>query len=218
MAPPSRSTASPRRSWPPLRAAAPAARHLRQGLDDGGEAGARLLAVLRPDQVELAELLSTAGYRLVVSDEARAGMGRSIALAVTASPDASGWLVALADMPAIPPATIAQVAAALRSGADLAAPFHAGRRGHPVGFAASWRDALARLDGDIGARELLRQAGHTLLRIETGDPGVLLDIDTRDDLAIARGAIQNRAKIRAMARCDAGDRKSTRLNSSHHSI
>jgi molybdenum cofactor cytidylyltransferase len=165
-----------------------AARHLQEGLGDG----AGLLAVLRPEQAELGERLAEAGYELVVSEEARAGMGRSLALAVTASPDAGGWLVALADMPAIRPQIIAQVAAALGPGASIAAPFHAGRRGHPVGFAATWRDALMRLDGDIGARDLLRQAGDTLLRIETDDPGVLLDVDTRDDLAILRDAIGNR--------------------------
>jgi molybdenum cofactor cytidylyltransferase len=165
-----------------------AARHLWQGLGPDS----RLLAVLRPEQAELGERLAAAGFELVVSDETRAGMGRSLALAVAASPDAGGWLVALADMPAIRPETIARVAAALGAGASIAAPFHAGRRGHPVGFAASWRDALMRLDGDIGARDLLRGAGDALLGIETDDPGVLLDIDTRDDLAILRDAIGNR--------------------------
>lgn len=164
-----------------------AARHLRQGLGDGGDPSGRLLAVLRPEQAELCEQLAAAGYELVVSDEARAGMGRSLALAVAASPDAGGWLVALADMPAIRPRTITQVAATLAAGASIAAPFHAGRRGHPVGFAASWRGALTRLDGDIGARDLLREAGDTLVRIETDDGGVLLDVDTPGDLARLNG-------------------------------
>jgi len=156
-----------------------ATRQLREGLGRD----APLLAVLRPDQAELAGLLSAAGCRLVVSDEARAGMGRSLALAVAASPAAGGWLVALADMPAIRPATIARVAAALEAGASLAAPVHAGRRGHPVGFAAIWREALMALDGDAGARGVLRQAGDQLVAIETDDAGVLQDVDTPDDLA-----------------------------------
>jgi molybdenum cofactor cytidylyltransferase len=180
---------TPLPSGEPLAVAA--ARHLREGLGSG----ARLLAARRPEQIELGERLAASGFELVVSDETRAGMGRSLALAVAASPDASGWLVALADMPAIQPQTIAQVAAALAGGASIAAPVHAGRRGHPVGFAASWRDALTRLDGDIGARDLLREAGDALLRIETDDPGVLLDIDTQDDFAILHGAIQNRTTI-----------------------
>jgi len=166
-----------------------AARHLRQGLGSD----ARLLAVLRPEQTELGERLAAAGFELVVSDEARAGMGRSLALAVAASPDAGGWLVALADMPAIQPQTIAQVAAALAAGASIAAPFHAGRRGHPVGFAKSWQDALMRLDGDIGARDLLRQTGANLVAIETDDDGVLLDVDTPDDLvAVMSGEPANK--------------------------
>jgi molybdenum cofactor cytidylyltransferase len=168
-----------------------AAHHLREGLGSG----ARLLAALRPEQIELGERLAASGFELVVSDEARAGMGRSLALAVAASPDASGWLVALADMPAIQPATIARVAAALAAGASVAAPFHAGRRGHPVGLAATWRAALMHLDGDIGARELLREAGDTPLRIETDDPGVLLDIDTPDDFAMLQVTVHSQTTI-----------------------
>lgn len=161
-----------------------AARHLREGLG----AGARLLAVLRPEQVELAATLAAAGYEPVFGEETRAGMGRSLAVGVAASPEAGGWLVALADMPAIEPLTIARVAAALQAGASLAAPFHDGRRGHPVGFAAGWRQALTGLDGDVGARELLREAGETLQRIDTEDPGVLLDVDTPADLPPAAPA------------------------------
>lgn len=155
-----------------------AARNLRDGLGEK----ARLLAVLRPEQTELGEQLAAAGFELVASDETRAGMGRSLALAVAASQDARAWLVALADMPAIAPATIALVAAALQSGASLAAPFHHGRRGHPVGFAAAWRAVLLGLDGDVGARNLLCKAGD-LVKLATDDEGVLLDIDTPGDMA-----------------------------------
>ncbi|NIE88025.1 molybdopterin-guanine dinucleotide biosynthesis protein MobA, partial [Burkholderia sp. Tr-860] len=50
-----------------------------------------------------------------------------------------------------------------------------------VAFAAVHRDALAALDGDTGARALL--LAHELAEVEVDDPGVLRDVDTRDDLA-----------------------------------
>lgn len=157
-----------------------AAHRLRQGL--GPES--LLLAVLRPEQNELGRLLASAGYRVVISDDARAGMGRTLALGVAASPQASGWLVALADMPRLRPATIARVADALRGGASLAAPVYRGQRGHPVGFARPWREALLALDGDMGARQVLTAAGAALLSIDSDDPGVVLDVDTPHDLAM----------------------------------
>jgi molybdenum cofactor cytidylyltransferase len=113
------------------------------------------------------------------------GTGASIACAVRATPWARGWIVALADMPAIEPDTVQAVRAALLAGAESAAPFHRGRRGHPVGFGAACRAELAALDGDEGARAVL--ARHPPARLEVDDPGILFDVDTPADLAGGAG-------------------------------
>ena len=94
-----------------------------------------------------------------------------------------GWIVALADMPAVKPATIARIVDALHAGASLAAPFLHGERGHPVGFAAHHRDALLQLAGDVGARSLMQAQRNALVVLDVDDPGVLYDVDRRDDLA-----------------------------------
>jgi molybdenum cofactor cytidylyltransferase len=142
----------------------------------------RALAVLRPEQAALAGLLAAEGLEVVICPEARDGMGHSLSAGVAASPDAAGWLVALADMPFIRPDSLSRVAAALLAGAPLAAPACAGQRGHPVGFAARWRSDLLALSGDEGARALLRAQGHLLQVVETDDPGVLRDVDRLEDL------------------------------------
>ena len=90
---------------------------------------------------------------------------------------ADGWVVALGDMPHVRPDTIAAVADALRAGHGLAAPFHDGCRGHPVGFGRAHRRALEALRGDVGARDLLTQAAAQLHRLGVDDPGVLTDVD-----------------------------------------
>lgn len=141
------------------------------------------IAVLRPEQTVLAGLLAAEGLGTVLCAEARDGMGHSLAAGVAASPAAGGWLVALGDMPFIEPHTLRQVAGALEAGASLAAPWFKGRRGHPVGFAACWREGLLALAGDAGARDILGGHPGALLRIDTTDPGVLRDVDTPRDLA-----------------------------------
>lgn len=143
---------------------------------------ARSIAILRPEQTLLAGLLLAEGLEVVFCAEARAGMGHSLAAGVAASPDARAWVVALADMPFIHSATIARVARAMQLGALLAAPFLDGRRGHPVGFAARWREDLLALEGDEGARGLLVTERERLLRVETDDVGVLRDVDRVEDL------------------------------------
>lgn len=144
------------------------------------------IAVLRPEQDALAALLEAEGLRVVRCAAARSGMGYSLAAGVAASRDARGWLVALADMPCIRVATLQAVAELIGGGAALAAPSYAGRRGHPVGFAARWRGALLALEGDEGARAILQQSRFLLHVLETDDPGVLQDVDSPADLAALR--------------------------------
>lgn len=153
--------------------AAAALRHLRAAVGD-------VVAVVRPAdsaaQRQLHRLLAAEGAQLVVCPEAEEGMGHSLACGVRSRSDAAGWVIALADMPAVSPATIAAIRDAIGRGNQTAAPVHHGRRGHPVGFGRACRDELLALQGDAGARGVL--AAHPPLLIEVDDPGCLLDIDT----------------------------------------
>ncbi len=157
--------------------AALAVRHLLQVLPD-------VIAVVADGQGPLAQLLRTCGAHTVVNPQPQRGMGSSIATGVAASRDAAGWVVALADMPWLRPSSIAAVVAALTGGAGVAATRFQNRRGHPVAFAVEFRDRLLQLDGGVGARDVLANAGH-VVEVEVDDPGVLLDVDTPADLTHA---------------------------------
>jgi molybdenum cofactor cytidylyltransferase len=114
------------------------------------------------------------------------GMGDSIAAGVSIRASATGWLVLPADMPLVRPSSLRAVADALDQ-QPIAFAQHRGRRGHPVGFGAELFSELVMLKGDEGARRLL--ARYPTAAVELDDPGVLFDIDTVDDLAIAQGRI-----------------------------
>ncbi|MGE5336592.1 MAG: nucleotidyltransferase family protein [Gemmatimonadota bacterium] len=131
---------------------------------------------LSPTQQQLHALLIAEGCRLIVCENADQGMGASLACGVRATAGAEGWIVALADMPAVRATTIAKVLGALETGAITAAPRFGGQRGHPVGFSRVCYEELAALQGDQGARSVLR--AHPPTVIEVSDPGCLLDIDT----------------------------------------
>jgi molybdenum cofactor cytidylyltransferase len=141
-----------------------------------------VIAVVRPDDRPLAAALAAVGAQVVPCPEADDGMGASLACGVRATAAARGWVVALADMPWIAPATIARVAAAVAGGALVAAPFFGGTRGHPVGFGADCGAALAALAGDAGAREVVAAHADRLVRLDVDDPGILRDVDTPADL------------------------------------
>lgn len=147
-------------------------------------AGCRqVVAVLRPEQHELGARLSAHGARTVITEQADRGMGHSLAAAVEAAGPASGWVVALADMPMIQPASMARVLSLLDEGADIAVLTFGGRRGHPVGWSSAWREALLGLEGDQGGRHLLQAHPARIVTQAVDDPGILFDIDTPEAMA-----------------------------------
>lgn len=152
-----------------------ALKNLRGGVD-------AVVAVVRPGDQELASALAAHGARVTACPRAAEGMGVSLSWGVRAAPIAAGWVIALADMPWIAPATTARVADALRRGSQLAAPVHGGDRGHPVGIGARFYGELAQLSGDEGARSLLAAHASSMELIPVDDLGVLRDIDTPGDL------------------------------------
>lgn len=146
-------------------------------------AGLPVTAVVRPGDFPLAELLEQEGCQVTICPDASRGMGVSLAHGVTAARDAGGWIVALADMPRIRPATIARVVQALVAGADIAAPAYQGDRGHPVAFSRRFLHELQAQIGDSGARALVQRNQALVRLIDTDDPGVHFDIDRRNDLS-----------------------------------
>jgi len=140
------------------------------------------LAVVHPDNLELVDLFATEGLTVVACRTATQGMGASLACGVRASSHAQGWIIALADMPFIQPATILAVHQPIDQGLPLSAPVFQGRRGHPVGFGHEFFDVLANLSGDEGARSILNANADRILMVDCADPGILADIDSTDDL------------------------------------
>jgi molybdenum cofactor cytidylyltransferase len=161
--------------------AAHGARHLLAGLGNA-------LAVLPPEAPRLRAILEGAGCEVLESIDCARGLGSSIAAGVAASAGADGWIVALGDMPRIRPLTIAAVAARLGKGAHIVAPILGAVRGHPVGFGRTLKGPLLALDGDDGAKALLRRHHDVLETFIVDDPGVTQDVDVPADLEQAREA------------------------------
>lgn len=146
-------------------------------------AGLDVVAVVRWGDFPLYDMMEQEGCQVTMFQGAARGMGASLAHGITHARGADGWIVALADMPRIAPATIRRIAAELEGGALIAAPTCKGERGHPVGFGAGLRGELAALDGDQGARSIVERHQDALKLVECDDPGILLDIDRKGDLA-----------------------------------
>lgn len=132
---------------------------------------------------EAASLIAARDIVVLPADGKTIGMGHSIAAGVAARANSPGWLLLPADMPLVRPDTLLAVAAALAQHAVAYAQYQ-GRRGHPVGFSAELVSELLMLSGDDGARRIV--ARYPAIGVDVDDPGVVMDVDTLDDLASVR--------------------------------
>jgi molybdenum cofactor cytidylyltransferase len=143
---------------------------------------AHRFAVIGPAAPDLAVL----GYACLPLDPPGAAQARSVAIGVGAAraAGASAVLIALADMPLIPPAHIHALAAAFDG--DRIATTAGGVIMPPVIFGAAHFTTLTVLAGDRGGAALL--SGAPLLAL---DPACALDIDRPQDLARAEAHLSH---------------------------
>lgn len=146
----------------------------------GGQ-GAKLQALLQGKTVlqHTVDAVRASGLPYHLEAAPHPGMGDSIAAAVHATQEASGWLILPGDLPLIQPDTLWAVAHALAHHAVVLPTFE-GQRGHPVGFSRVCRDELLGLKGNQGAAPVVRARG--AIELVVTDAGVVTDIDTLDDL------------------------------------
>jgi molybdenum cofactor cytidylyltransferase len=143
-----------------------------------GADGRSVVAVVRPEQAQLASLLHDHGALVVKSDAAHRGMGASLAAGLGRVAENSDVLIALGDMPYVAPSTLQAICHALAAGASIVQPCVEQRRGNPVGFSSRWLANLRTLNDDWGARHILKEHQAEVLLLPTTDEGIFMDIDT----------------------------------------
>ena len=141
-----------------------------------------VLVVVRNGDDELREVMQRENVPVLVCDDAHLGMARSLVCGIHAAAGAGGWVIALGDMPYLSATTISAVAGAIAKGAGIAIPEYQGRRGNPVGFAARYEKELLGLQGDEGARALVKRHATDVKVVACDDPGILRDVDRKEDL------------------------------------
>lgn len=141
-----------------------------------------VLVVSRQHDTQVQQLLNKHQIPHVATPASEQGMAHSLAFGIQQAAAWDGWLICLADMPSIQADSYQHMLHAMQEN-DLAVPVYQHRYGHPVGFSKMFYAELIGLQGDQGARALLRRHQHLLTEVSCSDPGILWDIDTAQDLA-----------------------------------
>jgi molybdenum cofactor cytidylyltransferase len=119
------------------------------------------------------------GFTIVRNDDPELGMGRSVALGVDCARarGAKAVVMALADMPRVTATHIYTLLDAV-DGEDAVVASSDGRSPRPPAvFGRAQFDTLLRLEGDAGARDLIRAGKHVVTT-----PAELIDVDTPEEL------------------------------------
>jgi CTP:molybdopterin cytidylyltransferase MocA len=124
-----------------------------------------------------------AGATVAVNERWREGMLTSIwrGLDEAEKDGADAILLHPVDNPFVEPDTIDAVLDSLAAGSEIVVPSHAGRRGHPAGFARSTWPDLRSAPLESGARAVLAARPGLVVHVAAG-PDCLVDIDTPRDL------------------------------------
>lgn len=123
--------------------------------------------------------------QVISSHNAERGLGATLADGVSVlsakNVEAKGLAVLLGDMPWIAQSTHHRLIEKISSDSILR-PVYRGIGGHPVLFGRDFWAALQLLDGDTGARSVLKTQPQVCIDVELNDPSIIIDVDSPDDL------------------------------------
>lgn len=119
--------------------------------------------------------------RVVFNPDYERGMTTSFQAGIRALPEGvHGTLVCLVDHPLVRPETVEALIRREGQG-EVIVPRFQGRRGHPILISPAFMAEVEGLSPDRGVNELVRVLGAGIVEVEVLDPGILADIDTRED-------------------------------------
>ncbi len=129
--------------------------------------------------------------RIVENKDFAQGLATSLRAGLAAVPaDCDAVVVLLGDMPQVKSAHVDRLVSAFAPHEDRAicVATRTGKRGNPVLWARRFFDEMMALDGDQGARSLVRRHEDKVCEVEMDDDAVLVDLDTPEALAAFRAA------------------------------
>ncbi len=135
---------------------------------------------------EIRAALGNRPLSFVHAEDFASGLSASLKSGIAALPEtAAAALVCLGDMPLVTGRMLDRLIDAWDpdEGRAIVVPTHQGRIGNPILWSRAFFREIMELDGDVGARSLLRRHEELVAEVDIGDDAVLRDFDTVDSLA-----------------------------------
>ena len=157
-----------------------------------GSLAKKVHVIVQPGNTMRSDALSDLDLNIINSPDWQEGMAASIRAGMAAlSADCDAVIIALADMPDISTDHFDRVIKAFnpKKHTEICRAVTAdGRAGLPVLFGRNYFNALSALQGDRGARDILKNAPTFVIDVKTSGQGAVIDLDTAEDWVDWRNA------------------------------
>ena len=147
----------------------------------------KVMVVLGSDSDEITRTIGQKPVEICINPQPEKGMLSSVLCGFKAIPEeATAALVYLGDQPNIPPVITNKILEAYNEDLHgIVIPVYNHRRGHPLLVDLKYRRDIYKLDLEQGLRSLMHLFPEDVLEVEVDEPGILVDIDTREDYSNA---------------------------------
>ena len=144
-----------------------------------------IILVLGHDAEKIRQCLPELPVKIVINPDYKTGMASSLRQGLLAmDPASEAFLVLLADQPGVDPDLIDRVIRGFRESTPkrgIVRPVCRGVPGHPVLIGVRYRQELLKLQGDLGARQILRDHPTDVLEISIEEEHSRIDLDTPEE-------------------------------------
>ncbi len=142
-----------------------------------------IICVVRASDKTLISIYEQHGFKVHISEHYELGLSASLVAGIQACKGASMYVLALGDMPYIKAKTYQDIRQSLdKSDKDkIIQPTFNGMPGHPMVFPQRLKNELLALQGDVGARSIVKKEAHNIISVKVQDGGIHWDVDTKTD-------------------------------------
>jgi molybdenum cofactor cytidylyltransferase len=145
--------------------------------------------------------VSTEGLKIAMNPAYAEGMASSLRAGIAAvDPRAEAAFIVLADQPCVRSATLQKLIEHHRlARPQIVIPTYRGFRGNPVLLDRSVFPEIMEITGDIGCRSIFGGHNEHISKLDVDDVGILLDVDTVEDLERVAAACGQESGAGALA-------------------
>ena len=132
---------------------------------------------------DILDSVNVEGFEIVLNSDFEQGQATSLKAGLEALPDTvEGALILLGDQPLVEPWLLEQLVAGYNAASNVAVrPRYAGGPGNPVLLGRELFDELLALEGDVGARDILKRHRDRITDVNHTSRNAPRDVDTMND-------------------------------------